>query len=549
MLPELNDQALFFIISTAIVRTLVFFGGGTMFWRWLQWSRRREALGELLYRKRPGRIEVVSILAVLVCVIVHTGILAWGISRVVSDRELFGGSSLWLFEPLLLGVLLLWCLVIHCVLSFFMPIELRATGCCTGGWRLVPWSRMTQGVWGAMPIQAGWERLVRCLRRTGRDKPSGEEVCSSPPSAKHIFVLDSEEVLPVTFWVPKSQIEAVEEVAGRFVPIVDVEPRPRYAQRRFYSLLFRDRRIWRVVALFCVVLAANIVLLLGNASREADVAARLEDAGAEVDIAFVHVWAVSFGEGTRPTEEHLLLLDRLPKLISLSFRESPLNDALAEHLAPLTSLDFLDLGQTQITDAGLAHLSQMKSMRCLLLDRVKITGDGLRHLESMQKLEMLLLSGTQMTEPGMQSIARLSALRRLNLSETPTQDAWLAPLEKLPHLESLSLDKTPITDAGVETLAKFKGLKLLSLSETRITDKCADALKRMTHLENLHIPGTEMSPEVIGKVREALKGVGVLWEEDEEGEEYPAEDLPGDDGEIRRPAARTKQPEREEQDD
>ena len=235
MIPELNDQALFFVTVTAIGRTLMFFGVGTMFWRWLQWSRRREALGELLYRNRPGRFEVFLILVVLVCVTVHTGMLAWGISRVMSDRALFGGIPLWLFEPLLLGVLLIWCLAIHCILSFFMPVELRATGCCTGGWRLVPWSRMTQGVWGVMPVQTGWERLVRGVRRTGRDKPSGEEACVPPPSAKHILVLDSDEVLPVTFWVPKSQVEALEEVAGRFVPIVDVEPRPRYAHRRHSS--------------------------------------------------------------------------------------------------------------------------------------------------------------------------------------------------------------------------------------------------------------------------------------------------------------------------
>ena len=536
MLSELDDQTLVFVTVIAIGRTLLFFGVGTMLWRWLQWSRRREALGELLYRKRLGRIESLLILPGLLGMIAVSVMLAWLIARIDSDCWPYGGISMWPFEPFVLQILLLWCLVIHCVLYFFMPIEFRATGCCTGGWRLVPWSRMTQGIWGAMPIQAGWERLVRHVRRIGRDRTSGEAVGVSPPSAKHIFVLDSEEVLPVTFWVPKSQAEAVEEVAGRFVPIVDVEPRPRYAQRRFYSLLFRDRRIWRVAALFCVVLAANIVLLLGNASREAEVAARLERGGAEVDTAILHVFSVDFGKETRPTEEQLLLLKRLPRLASLSFRGSTLNDQLAEHLAPLTSLAFLDLGQTQITDAGLAHLSQMKSMRCLLLDRVKITGDGLRHLESMQKLDTLLVPGTQMTESGMQSISRLSALRSLTLSKTPTQDTWLAPLEKLPHLESLSLDRTLITDAGVETLAKFKGLKLLSLSETRITDKCADALKQMTHLENLHIQGTEMSPEVIGEVRRALEGVGVLWEE-EEKEEDPAEDLPGAEGEIKRPAA------------
>ncbi len=510
-----DSDALELIFGIALAAAVFAAFAVFLIWRAYRFFCRERLLGELVYRTGlTWHIWVLAILALSWAVLYS--VLFWRISFVMRDLAQMGSRAApaWIWVPPIfvtafaLGILILMAFVLA------TRVEVRRGGLSVYGTWDVSWNRV---------------RRVLCAKqaRTLVEHDGGVSAVTAPRSQRAGFVAA----------LAECGIDAiyVTDDLGYKCPL-----------RRIVWTMIRAR----VFLAACAVGLAVFFVVSGgfyvSLAPEYAAAARLEEAGVKVDRVFFHVWWVTFKEGTKPTEEQLRLLHGFPHLDWLDFSHTRLDDSVTGPLNGLTRLVNLDLAGTQIGDRTVVRLSGMRSLRWLNLAETRVTGDGLRHLESMQKLDMLLLSGTQMTEPGMKSIGKLSSLKTLSISHTPTKDAWLGPLEKLPHLESLSLDKTSITDAGVETLAKFKGLKTLSLSETGITDRCAEALKGMTHLENLHIQGTEMSPEVIEEVREALPRVRVLWEDEEED---VAEDKPGAEEETGSAAARTKRPEREEQDD
>ena len=60
-----------------------------------------------------------------------------------------------------------------------------------------------------------------------------------------------------------------------------------------------------------------------------------------------------------------------------------MTDAGLAHLAGLTGLQRLYLGNTRVTDAGLAHLKELTGLRHLDLEETGVTDAGLAHLEGL----------------------------------------------------------------------------------------------------------------------------------------------------------------------
>jgi hypothetical protein len=113
--------------------------------------------------------------------------------------------------------------------------------------------------------------------------------------------------------------------------------------------------------------------------------------------------------GTALTDEGLVLLKTLPKVVQL------------------------DLKDTQITDAGLANLAGLTTLSRLHLEKTKVTDAGLAHLKDLGNLEYLNVYGTTVTDAGLEHLKTLKGLKKLYVWQSAVTDAGIAKLkESLP---------------------------------------------------------------------------------------------------------------------
>ena len=126
-----------------------------------------------------------------------------------------------------------------------------------------------------------------------------------------------------------------------------------------------------------------------------------------------HLGSSSPIEGQAPlTDEHLAILEDLPKIVHLH------------------------LGRTSVTDQGLSHLEGLPNLTRLNLERTKITDVGLKHLENLNNLTYLNLYATEISDTGLLHLKNLSKLKKLYLWQTKVTKAGVAALQKaLPQLD------------------------------------------------------------------------------------------------------------------
>ncbi|RPJ20327.1 MAG: hypothetical protein EHM35_19610, partial [Planctomycetaceae bacterium] len=188
-----------------------------------------------------------------------------------------------------------------------------------------------------------------------------------------------------------------------------------------------------------------------------------------------------------------------------------------EHVAHLTGLRALDLGNTSITsmglkhvvvlkdlswlrppplmdDAGMAHVAQLPSLTHLYLGESRVTNAGLLHLAKMNSLIELCLGG-RITNDGLVHLAEVPQLRYLMLISKSFTDVGLRHLKKMPNLEALHLGRLErVTDVGLGHLAEIPRLQELDLySATRITNDGIAVLKRLPNLRKLNIAHAQVT--------------------------------------------------------
>jgi hypothetical protein len=69
-------------------------------------------------------------------------------------------------------------------------------------------------------------------------------------------------------------------------------------------------------------------------------------------------------------------------------------------------LSYLGLAETRVTNAGVEHLADLSTSEWLTLDRTRITDAGLRCLEQMPRLKALDISGTATSPQGINRLPR-----------------------------------------------------------------------------------------------------------------------------------------------
>jgi hypothetical protein len=104
--------------------------------------------------------------------------------------------------------------------------------------------------------------------------------------------------------------------------------------------------------------------------------------------------------GTDLTDEGLVHLKSLNKLVHLNLKGTQVTDAGMAHLAGLVSLTRLNLAQTSVGDEGLRHLMGLDNIVYLNLYGSRVTDAGLRYLAGMTNLRKLFLWQSDVTEQG-----------------------------------------------------------------------------------------------------------------------------------------------------
>jgi len=202
-------------------------------------------------------------------------------------------------------------------------------------------------------------------------------------------------------------------------------------------------------------------------------------------------------------------------------------DSCLQHIAHLTGLRALDLGQTNITgpalkylaglralhqlilpiqtdDIGLAWVASLPSLQSLHLPDNRVTNAGLKSISKLSTLTALCVGGGQMTDEGLVHVAQLPHLRHLALWGKGFTDAGLRHLRSLPRLQSLYLRELErVTDAGMVHVGQIAGLQELDLYRvTKISDTGLAHLKKLPHLRRLEISAAYVTDAGLAHLKE-----------------------------------------------
>jgi len=155
-----------------------------------------------------------------------------------------------------------------------------------------------------------------------------------------------------------------------------------------------------------------------------------------------------------------------------------LTDEGLVHLKSISKLVWLNLRGTKITDAGLAHLAEIKTLTQLHLEKTAITDAGLAQLAGLENLEYLNLYGTTVTDAGLEHLKGLSKLKKVYLWQSGVTKAGAEALQAA--IPGLYINRGADAEPGPPTKAlamgrfvkvKLEGEKrILSLAEVQVIE-------------------------------------------------------------------------------
>jgi internalin A len=154
---------------------------------------------------------------------------------------------------------------------------------------------------------------------------------------------------------------------------------------------------------------------------------------------------------------------------------------LPPELGGLTSIQYLDCGNTQVSD--LEPLRGLTSIQYLDCGNTQVS--DLEPLRGLTSLQYLNCSFTKVSV--MQPLSGLTSLQYLNCSDTKVSD--LQPLRGLNSLQNLNYSDTQVRD--LQPLMDLAKLEILDCSFTKVSD--LEPLRGLTSLQNLDCSDTQVS--------------------------------------------------------
>ncbi len=183
-------------------------------------------------------------------------------------------------------------------------------------------------------------------------------------------------------------------------------------------------------------------------------------------------------------DEHLKLIARGPRVISLTLDGTRITDAGLSHLRGMAHLKTLSLAATEISDTGAQVLGDVPTLRRLDLRQTQLTNVSLLSLVALRQLEILDLSGTLVDGTGLTRLSKLPNLQALVLDDLPLDDGDVAALGTITSLREVHLHGTHITAAGLAQLASLLSLDACHVDSGRLSRRDLDDLRRQYESRN-----------------------------------------------------------------
>ena len=168
--------------------------------------------------------------------------------------------------------------------------------------------------------------------------------------------------------------------------------------------------------------------------------------------------------------------------------------AEARHLADLSALESLEIGETPLDDAALKHISGLVGLKRLYLRDVGLTDAALENLKGLSQLEVALAPRQPHHRDGPGSSSRLGrTCEVLNLARNPLADDGLAHLAGLKELNTLTLADTAVTGAGLVHLKPLAKMRVLNLDRTKTADGDLVRLEGFQNMRMLYLHGCKVT--------------------------------------------------------
>lgn len=184
--------------------------------------------------------------------------------------------------------------------------------------------------------------------------------------------------------------------------------------------------------------------------------------------------SVSLDRNPNLTGACLTHLRHHPAIRWLSYVGDGLRDEHLALLAPMTSLEELQLHSPDYGDAGLIHLRGLSKLKSLRVDVSRVTDRGLAELRPLTGLKRLILPSTVRS---LVPLRHLPSLRHLEIYLSSMDDAGLDGIESFPSLETLNMTRCLATDAGLLRIANCPSLRSANIDSPHVTRRGRAAMR------------------------------------------------------------------------
>jgi Leucine Rich Repeat (LRR) protein len=212
----------------------------------------------------------------------------------------------------------------------------------------------------------------------------------------------------------------------------------------------------------------------------------------------------------------------MQKLRFLDVGHSRVNDDLFEVLDGLAHLEHFSFGGNKMSGVALPLLKSYPALKELSVSgqqrtdsglwSVSVTDYNIGHIAQLSQLEMLDVGETNLSDRGVAELAHLKNLHTLDLRGTRVTSKGLGALTSLPNLRRLKLWKAKgIDDAAIPVFLQMQQLESLELPETNVTAAGLAHLSGHRHLKHLFLGGLDLTPEQVDSLRQAMPNCLVSW--------------------------------------
>ncbi|KAA5538515.1 M48 family metalloprotease [Roseiconus nitratireducens] len=221
------------------------------------------------------------------------------------------------------------------------------------------------------------------------------------------------------------------------------------------------------------------------------------------------------------TDDSLKTIEHLTTLTELEIsRSRHLTTACLESIGKLTELRELQVVSPLRWDDEDYHGEDFQHLRGLkkIVEWEpydwRIDDAGIAWLEDAKDLAMVFGWGPEVTDRGFAALADKFDLGVIRLGTTKITDASFKLLENHPELYWLQCSSPNLTDAAIDSAVTIGNLRDLHLEGSQVTDAgvetLIESLPNLPRLRTVNLEQTQVSAEVVRRLREARDGLRVL---------------------------------------